>query len=75
MQLDVRSVVIENEIQEDDSKIDEKKGCAVTKGEKNYSTLHIIFTQELNELNHTSVVQCLNVRALFLRQYSGGNWW
>ena len=25
MQLDVRSVVIENEIQEDDSKIDEKK--------------------------------------------------
>ena len=34
MQLDVRSVVIENEIQEDDSKIDEKKGCAVTRGNK-----------------------------------------
>ena len=71
MQLDVRSVVIENEIQEDDSKIDEKKGCAVTRGNK----LFYFFTQELNELNHTSVVQCLNVRALFLRQYSGGNWW
>ena len=45
MQLDVRSVVIENEIQEDYSKIDEKKGCAVTRGNKLFYFTHYFYSR------------------------------
>ena len=40
------------------------------KFKKNKYVIYRLRTQELKELNLTSAVQYVNVRALFLRQYS-----
>ena len=60
MQLDVRSVVIENEIQEDYSKIDEKKGCAVTRGNKLFYFTHYFYSRAkwVEPYKCSSVSQC-----------------
>ena len=59
-------LVIANEIREDDSRFNETK-VASKLGEINYCTLRIILTEELQKLNYTSVVQCLqNQSSMFI---------
>ena len=50
------------EIQKDDSKIDKTRGNKLI-------TLHLILTQELKDLNHTSAVQCLQCQSLMFLEF------